>query len=89
MPDISSFKKFDGSGVCDVCNSPIGPNQAYLVPVGVFYTSPKYKMWLRGNPIGQMAIAMAGSVDAYLTFQRSMDPTEYSAVCPNCINLFT
>lgn len=81
------FKKYDGSGVCDVCNASVGPHEAYLVPVDVFYGSAKYKESLKTNPLFTMM--GGGDVDAHLRTVRMMDPTEYSAVCEGCVSLFT
>jgi uncharacterized membrane protein YhaH (DUF805 family) len=88
IPSKASFQRYTGSGVCDVCNQSIGPNDAYLVPVSVFYGSRKYKEWLTTGPMSFM-IQMSGSnVDAYIANARAMDPTTHSAVCSDCIHMF-
>ncbi len=83
----SPFKCFAGSGVCDVCNRGIGPNDAYLVPVKVFYGSKQYKNWLSQGPLSSM-IKLVGGVDAYILNLRSMDSSTYSAVCSDCVHMF-
>jgi hypothetical protein len=85
-----AFKKYSGTGVCDVCGTSVGANEAYLVPVDIFYSSAKYKKSLQNNPL---RLAMGGSpyddMDAYLATMRAMDPTEFSACCSDCVKLFT
>jgi hypothetical protein len=83
----TAFERYGGTGVCDVCNRDVEPGEAYLVPVDVFYRSEQYRKWLRSGPLSSI-IESAGGVDAYLKHMRSMDKTEHSAVCPDCIGLF-
>jgi uncharacterized protein YidB (DUF937 family) len=78
-----AFEKFSGSGVCDVCNSSVGPNEAYKVPTATFYESLKYKEQMR--PLAQM---FGVDVDAYVKQMKTADTTEYSAVCSECVSLF-
>ena len=82
----SPFKKHEGAGVCDVCNASVGPNEANLVPVDTLYGSPKYRKHLQRDPM--FVMMGGGDVDAHLKTMRMMDPTEYSAVCDDCVSLF-
>jgi len=84
----TSFVPYSGTGVCDVCNRAIGPNEAFIVPVDIFYGSKKYRDWLLDNPLAQPLIHIAGGVDIYLQKMRKMDSTPSSAVCSRCIHLF-
>lgn len=85
----SQYERYSSSGSCDVCGGSVGPNEAYLVPVGIFYASKRYKDWLKTNPMGQLAIQMTGgNVESYLQQMRAMDTTSHSAVCPKCIDMF-
>lgn len=92
MPE-PEFTRHDGSGVCDVCGVAYGPKEAYLVPVDTFYASPKYKERLRrmGESLFQsIGLGIAGiDFDAEYARMKAMDKTEFSAVCPECISLFT
>ena len=65
----STFKKHDGSGVCDVCSAPVAPNEANLVPVDVFYGSAKYKAHLKNDPMFLMM--GGGDTDGYLATMRN------------------
>jgi hypothetical protein len=80
------FKLYKDSGVCDVCNKSIGPDEAYLVPKDEFYSSMKYKDWLMQSALGGM-IQKLGGVDAYIETLRTIDSNP-SAVCFSCIHLF-
>jgi len=82
------FQRYSGSGICDVCNREIGPGDAYLVPVNVFYGSRKYKEWLTCGPMSLMIQMAGGNVDAYIAHVRAMDSTTHSAVCSECVRLF-
>lgn len=83
------FKRYDGSGVCDVCNKPIASGEAFEVPTEAFWSSRKYRAWAAQNPlIGGMLQAMGATMDQYIAMQRAMDATASSAVCPDCVHLF-
>jgi HEAT repeat protein len=84
-PLLTELNRFKGSGICDVCNASFSRGKAYLVPVDVFYGSSKYKEHLR--PLAEML--GGGDVDAYVARMRQSDPTDFSAVCAECISLFT
>lgn len=80
------FKRYSGSGCCDVCNADVGPGEAYLVPTKIFYSSAKYKRWLSTDPMS--ALVGTIGVDAYLAHAKATDTTPYSAVCEKCVELF-
>lgn len=82
------FERYEGSGNCDVCGNLVGPNEAYLIPVDVFYDSPGYKNWVQNNTMMQPVVQAAGGIEEYLKKQRSMDNTSHSAVCSACVELF-
>lgn len=85
----TSYARYPGSGVCDVCSRDIGPNQAFQVPTAEFWASRKYREWITTSPVTGGMLRMAGvSVDDYIAMQRGRDMTLYSAVCPRCIHLF-
>ncbi len=84
-----TYSHYAGSGVCDVCNSPVGSGEAFQVPTPVFWASKKYKKWVATNPITKSQLAMSGiTVDQFIAFQRARDKTKYSAVCATCVHLF-
>jgi hypothetical protein len=90
-PAATSFEKYSGSGVCDVCNRGVGPGGAFLVPVRVFYSSPKYKHWILTGPFSGLmrdTIQTYGGIDRYLAETAKLDTSTHSAVCPSCIHLF-
>jgi hypothetical protein len=88
-PVGSSYARYPGSGVCDVCNRDIGPGEAFQVPTAKFWASSPYKEWVATNPVTRGMLMMSGvSVDEYIAMQRGRDTTPYSAVCPDCIHLF-
>ena len=83
------FKRYNGTGVCDVCNAELTPGEAFLVPTEIFWNSKKYKDWLWNNPMTRGMIQMAGvTVGQHIALQKKMDQTEHSGVCPDCIHLF-
>jgi hypothetical protein len=82
------FQRYYGSGSCDVCNKSIGPGEAYSVPVSVFYSSRKYKEWLKTGPMSFMLQMIGGNVDLFISSMRANDPTSHSAVCSGCIHMF-
>ncbi|MCU0242090.1 MAG: hypothetical protein MUF51_06670 [Vicinamibacteria bacterium] len=84
-PRRSRFRRFMGSGVCDVCSRPISSGEAYAVPLHVFYGSAAYRNFMRNHP---MVLMLGGDVDAYLAQMRAMDKSEGSAVCEGCIHMF-
>ena len=87
--ETKEYEHYPGSGVCDVCNAPIGPNEAFQVPTKVFWASKKYKKWVATNPMTRSMLQMSGAtVDQYIAMQSSMDKTKYSAVCAKCVHLF-
>ncbi|GAH44233.1 unnamed protein product [marine sediment metagenome] len=83
--ELSMFERYPDKGICDVCNSPVGSGEAYLVPKEVFYASKKYRETLARNP---MISAVGGSVEQQIAIMKSMDQTIHSAVCPKCIHMF-
>lgn len=83
-----SFKRYGGSGICDVCNRSVGPNEAYLIPVNTFYGSQKYKQWLSSGPLKTMVDMAGGNVEAHIARMKAMDNTSHSAVCRQCVHLF-
>jgi hypothetical protein len=89
-PDLSGgrYHRLEEGGVCDVCAAAMEPGEGYRIPVDVFYTSEKYRRWLMESPLGQMAIPMAGGIDAYIQSARAQDPTAWSGVCGHCVELF-
>lgn len=73
------------SPVCDVCNKSLDVDKSWFVPNRVFYASQKYRKWNRDHfPFSE--------TDAEFNFRMNMmesnDPTEGSAVCEDCIDLF-
>lgn len=87
-PAKVSYKTYSGSGACDVCNKSVGPNEAYLVPVNIFYGSEKYKKWLSNSPMAELISSMGVNVETYIAQMKAMDKTSHSAVCSKCVQLF-
>lgn len=85
---VPEYKKCQGTGVCDVCGANISDAEGFLVPTDIFYTSQKYKDWLIQNPVTQAGVQSLGGPDKYLAYMRSRDKTQYSVICPSCIDLF-
>jgi hypothetical protein len=83
----NEYTKYDQSGICDVCNKSIEPNEAFLVPVNEFYASQKYLDWLSHGPLSSI-IQLSGGIDEYLKVSLESDKTAFSAVCPKCIHMF-
>ncbi len=83
-----SFQRYSGTGVCDVCNKSIGPGDAYLVPVDVFYSSRKYKEWLMHGPMSSFFQLTRGTIETYMATARARDSTSHSAVCSDDIHMF-
>ena len=82
----NQFQAYLGTGVCDVCNRPLGGINAYIVPNNTFYSSRKYREYVRNNSMSAfLGIPMN---DAYFEQMRAQDKSAGSAVCQNCINLF-
>lgn len=77
------FPRYNGSGICDVCNRDVKPGEAYLVPVDIFYNSKSYRDWIAKN----LPMTMI-TVDEFIAQSRKMDTTSHSAVCPDCIHMF-
>ena len=88
----SKFAPWTSGGVCDVCNEPLRTGAAFKIPVNVFYSSPKYREWFNRNqmPILRTMYGVPSdiTVDIVLANMRRDDPTEYSAVCNKCVELF-
>ena len=81
------FPPYNGSGVCDVCNRPLSGLKAYIVPNNVFYSSRKYRDYIRNGP---MAMMMGIPVnDAYFAQMQARDTSAGSAICENCIHMFS
>ena len=80
------FKIWKKGGLCDVCNTDLG-GEAYMVPVGVFYGSKKYKEWLATGPMSVL-VEMVSGVNAFLADLKSRDKSTHSVVCPGCVRLF-
>jgi hypothetical protein len=92
----TEYERYPGSGLCDVCNADIGPNEAFQVPTKVFWASKKYKEWIASNPMLRSKLALWGiqtanleqAVDEFIARQKATDKTAHSAVCANCIHMF-
>jgi hypothetical protein len=82
------FAKWNGGGICDVCNGPLEKGKAYKVPVDVFYGSKKYKEWLKTNPLMELITMAGGGVDDFIRNARANDKSTHSAVCEDCIQMF-
>jgi hypothetical protein len=85
------FSRYDGIGVCDVCNAPVGPGAraAFLVPTKVFWDSKEYRDWVSNNPVTRGMLGLQGiTVDEYIAESKKRDRTKYSGVCPLCVHLF-
>jgi uncharacterized membrane protein YhaH (DUF805 family) len=84
------FPLFTGSGVCDVCNSPLGDVTAYLVPNDVFYSSQKWRTWYKSGDTFAVYRRLSGHTitDADIDQMQSRDQSQGSAVCKNCIHMF-
>ena len=81
-----SFPQYTGSGVCDVCNSPLNDTTAYIVPNKVFYNSHKYRNYVKNSVMTSlMGIPIN---DAYFAQMQARDTSAGSAVCKNCIYMF-
>jgi len=83
----SAYDLYHKSGYCDVCSNIVKPHSAYLVPVDIFYDSAKYREYLKNHPKAKSIIAIKG-IDKYISERRMQDKTEYSIICPECIELF-
>jgi len=87
---IVHFERFHGSGVCDVCNKPLGDVTAYIVPNDTFYNSPRYRIHFR-NHLRLFSSEVASDAMAEQMFadmQRKDAISQGSAVCENCIHMF-
>jgi hypothetical protein len=80
------FKPYTGSGVCDVCNKPLGSCKAYIVPNDVFYRSPKYRNYMKNSPLATLFGVPID--DAYFARMQARDQSQGSAVCENCVSMF-
>ena len=80
------FPRYTGSGVCDVCNAPLGSITAYRVPNDVFYASSAYKNHFCST-MTMFGIPRADAL-AQLAMQAAKDKSPGSAVCENCIHMF-
>ena len=80
-----TYPEFTGTGVCDVCNQPLGEGKAYIVPNNVFYGSPEWRSWFK-----QTGILFAGRPfsDADIAVMQARDHSAGSAVCEHCIHMF-
>jgi hypothetical protein len=84
------FKQWNGGGVCDVCNKPLTGGKAYAVPVDTFYASKKYREHVtKLHRLMGIPVEMLGGIDALMSRNRSLDKSTHSAVCSDCINMFT
>ncbi len=85
----AEYKRYTGTGVCDVCNANLIPGEAFLVPTKIFWDSKKYKAYVSNSPQAKIMLEMAGvTVDQHIAMQKQIDQTENSAVCPDCVHLF-
>lgn len=83
----SRFEPFFGLGVCDVCNSPLIPGASFKVPVEIFYSSPRYRNYLKRSPFMSM-MGVGGNVEMHILNMALMDHSTHSAVCSSCIHMF-
>jgi hypothetical protein len=83
-----TFNRAREGGMCDVCATEVHPGEGYRIPVDDFYASEKYRKWLLESPLGQMAVPMAGGIEAYIRKTKEMDKTTHSVVCGDCVHLF-
>ena len=91
---LASFASYDESylgykkgGVCDVCNKGLSGKKAYAVPNDVFYASPEYREYMKSGPFA--AITGHRMTDADIDRMRDQDKSPGSAVCEDCIHMFT
>ena len=83
----SKYSLYTGTGVCDVCNNSLSGITAYIVPNNVFYNSSKYRTYIKNGP---MAVLMGIPIgDAYFAQMQAQDKSAGSAVCENCIHMFS
>ena len=80
------FKPYTGTGVCDVCNRPLGDVDAYIVPNDTFYASWKYRQYVRSSPLATLFGHTMD--DSYFNQMRARDNSAGSAVCQDCIYMF-
>jgi ankyrin repeat protein len=77
----AKYQSYTGSGVCDVCNRSLSGVKAYVVPNNVFYNSPKWRAHFK-------KVSLVGATDADIERMRSIDKSQGSAICENCIHMF-
>lgn len=82
----TSFPRYTGSGVCDVCNCSLSDKTAYIVPNAVFYNSKKYRDYVSNSVMARITGMPVN--DAYFAQMQAQDKSAGSAVCESCINMF-
>ncbi len=85
QPEVP-FPLYHGGGLCDVCNRSLTDLKAYIVPNDVFYGSRQYRDYYRN-----MSSTVFGftPTDQEMDALRAKDSSSGSAVCENCIHMFT
>lgn len=84
---MSNWKKYNGTGVCDVCLRPVkNLKNVYEVPTSIFWSSKKYRE--RSVNLSMAMGASRKEADDYYDRIRSMDVSAGSAVCEDCIYMF-
>ncbi len=84
-PAKKTYPPFTGTGVCDVCNRPLGEGKAYIVPNNIFYASPEWRATYKQT--GNLFMGRPFN-DADIAVMQARDHSAGSAVCEHCIHMF-